>query len=333
MTDNVQAHLYGVEYIRPEQMKFSKERLKATEAEIREAWGVVLDGVKARYERLESQQKSIVRKVRMLKIYDKVHLIKCWKRNEEIEAVRKIRRQLECVVTFAADEGKTLLPPHPTPPQSSPHPPAPSPQAERGSENSVRENVPLHQALEIAKAAAKHLSPYCERIAIAGSVRRKKGTVNDIELVVIPRGKELWDFLDGRLLAGKIAKAEYGKKNGKVMYRWGEKYRGFVWAGMKLEVFAADADNWGYQYLLRTGPWDANTVIMTAVQKRKAPFSFKDGRVWSADGKEIPVPEEKDVFKLLGMEYVAAEKRSPHVYWKEFNRVGHEWGVQIKERP
>ncbi len=45
----------------------------------------------------------------------------------------------------------------------------------------------LDKALEIAERTKKLLAPYCERIEIAGSIRRKKPEVKDIELVAIPK--------------------------------------------------------------------------------------------------------------------------------------------------
>jgi len=43
------------------------------------------------------------------------------------------------------------------------------------------------QALTIAEQCRKALAPYCERIEIAGSIRRGKPQVKDIELVAMPK--------------------------------------------------------------------------------------------------------------------------------------------------
>jgi DNA polymerase/3'-5' exonuclease PolX len=45
----------------------------------------------------------------------------------------------------------------------------------------------LEQALEIAEKVKALLAPHCERIEIAGSIRRKKPDVKDIEIVAIPK--------------------------------------------------------------------------------------------------------------------------------------------------
>jgi DNA polymerase/3'-5' exonuclease PolX len=46
---------------------------------------------------------------------------------------------------------------------------------------------PLPDAERIAAAIVADLAPYCDRIQVAGSVRRRKEFVGDIELVAIPR--------------------------------------------------------------------------------------------------------------------------------------------------
>ena len=43
------------------------------------------------------------------------------------------------------------------------------------------------QALILAEAALSALTPSCERISIAGSIRRRKPEVGDIEIVCIPK--------------------------------------------------------------------------------------------------------------------------------------------------
>jgi hypothetical protein len=48
-------------------------------------------------------------------------------------------------------------------------------------------SIPLPAATALAAKLVAQLAPYCERIEIAGSVRRQKDIVGDIELVVIPK--------------------------------------------------------------------------------------------------------------------------------------------------
>lgn len=45
----------------------------------------------------------------------------------------------------------------------------------------------LEQAQRLAQQLVVDLEPACERIEVAGSIRRQRSQVKDIELVVIPR--------------------------------------------------------------------------------------------------------------------------------------------------
>lgn len=52
----------------------------------------------------------------------------------------------------------------------------------------------LEQALPIAERIKSELAPYCSRIEIAGSIRRERQIVNDIEIVcIISRPLGFWE--------------------------------------------------------------------------------------------------------------------------------------------
>lgn len=195
----------------------------------------------------------------------------------------------------------------------------------------------LAGAQVVAAKVIEHVASYCQRVEVAGSVRRGKPFVKDIELVAIA-GKPLWDFLDSRLLAGTIQKATYPGKDGKTTYRWGPKYRGFVWAETRIEIFLADESNWGYLHWIRTGPDKANTAVMIAMSKKNAPFRFRDGYCYMqqpanvpAERRKISIPDEPMLFSLLGMPYIEPKHRTAWQYEKALYGAGHEWGVTTKQ--
>src|SRR5690242_17561878 len=47
--------------------------------------------------------------------------------------------------------------------------------------------IPLAAAWELANRVLTELAPFCERIKIAGSIRREKPEVKDLEIVCIPK--------------------------------------------------------------------------------------------------------------------------------------------------
>ena len=61
--------------------------------------------------------------------------------------------------------------------------------------------IPRARALMLAQGLIETLRPHCERIEIAGSLRRGKPDVGDIELVCIPKADEMRDLFGGVTLA------------------------------------------------------------------------------------------------------------------------------------
>lgn len=167
----------------------------------------------------------------------------------------------------------------------------------------------IMMARAAAQTVIEMIDVYCERVEIAGSVRRGKTDVKDVEIVLIPRAGWL-EHLDVLVEAGVIAKAPYGA-NGQ--HRWGTKYRGLVYDGVRIELFAADADNWGYILWLRTGPGDANEYVMKQLKAQGSSLSARGGYWWRGD-ERMATPDEDSVFALLGIEPIPPASRSVIVY-------------------
>jgi hypothetical protein len=150
--------------------------------------------------------------------------------------------------------------------------------------------------------------------------------------VLIPKDS-LWTNLDEMLGQGMIAKADYNSKT-----RWGDKHRGLVYEGVKIEIFTADEDNWGYQLWLRTGPAEGGETFMKAINSRSNLRAI-DGYLWhgtkwqrnekdkwdSSDRRKLSIPDEAAFFNLIGIEPVSPSWRSPAMYQKLWNN-NHQWG-------
>jgi DNA polymerase/3'-5' exonuclease PolX len=182
----------------------------------------------------------------------------------------------------------------------------------------------LNDAKQIAEEFAGLLGPVCERVEVAGSIRRgDKAEVKDAEIVIIPT-RAYYALLESMLADGTIAKAIYDFRKGTT--RWGEKYRGMVYRGLRIEVFCADAINWGYILWLRTGPGDGNTLAMQALNETNlrciegyvwfCHHWEREGEKWAArdEKQRVILREEADWFKALGLPYIAPNARA-HVQW------------------
>jgi hypothetical protein len=177
------------------------------------------------------------------------------------------------------------------------------------------DKLPREDVLAPAQALAALLAPACHQIKLAGSLRRGVQMVSDIELVAIPRhfpeGNALWWLLDVLVAEGSVIKHLVVDKNGKSSPRWGNDYRAVEYGGVKFDIFCTDESSFGYQYLLRTGPADANARLMQLIYN--APFKFEKGSAWYGEDR-IALPDEQAVFELLGIPYITPDKRTPQAY-------------------
>lgn len=185
---------------------------------------------------------------------------------------------------------------------------------------------PADQLRPLAEKVVAALADLCERIEIAGSLRRGKPMIGDVEIVVQPkRPATLLARLDTWVALNKVHKAVYSDNS----RRWGPKYRGLVFPGYpaKVEIFLADADNWGWQLALRTGAADANAFMMTQCQRYDSPFRSVEG-YWQIEGVgRITVPDERELFRLWGSkEVIPPQERTVELYQRVFRKP--QWARQ-----
>jgi len=155
--------------------------------------------------------------------------------------------------------------------------------------------VRLSEVKAIAEKYQNFLKPYCSRIEIAGSIRREKPEVKDIEIVVIP--KDLTGFSNE---VNKLEKVK-GEPTGKYTQR-------ILPEGIKLDLFIANEKNWGLIFAIRTGSANFSHKILACGWVKKGYHSVNG--ILIKDGKEIEVREERDLFNLIGISYVGPGLRN-----------------------
>lgn len=150
------------------------------------------------------------------------------------------------------------------------------------------------KALRIALTIKEMLRPHCDRIEIAGSIRRKKPEVKDIEIVAIPN-----DRFSLGLIVNKWKKVR-GEVSGKYTQR-------ILPQGIKLDLFFANEKNWGLIFGIRTGSAEYSHKVL-ACGWVKAGYNSVKG-ILHKNGVPIHVKEEKELFKLINIDYVEPEQR------------------------
>jgi len=191
------------------------------------------------------------------------------------------------------------------------------------------------RAMKIADILLERLYPACERMEIAGSLRRGKADVKDIEIVAIP---------DMTPVPAPKPKLEFGKPiprltgyktqldalladasmNGFLEFeKNGDKFKKLVYFEgstpvIKIDLFLVTPPaRWGVQFLIRTGPADFSHW---AVTRRKTGgalpngYRVQDGAVWRGEHENetqnlIGFDSELEFIEFLGLDWIDPAKR------------------------
>jgi DNA polymerase/3'-5' exonuclease PolX len=185
--------------------------------------------------------------------------------------------------------------------------------------------------MAVAQDLIDALTDHCERICFAGSLRRRKPFVKDVEILFVPKYSKSDErspredlfaapsepkpvnnaevVIENLLNAGLLAK----RKNVNGREAWGEKNKLAVHvpSGIALDLFAATPENF-YNYLVcRTGGAENNVRICSAAIARGwkwNPYGTGFSRLpASGDIEELelhPVMSEREVFEFVGLPYL-----------------------------
>lgn len=162
----------------------------------------------------------------------------------------------------------------------------------------------LQTAEILTKEIVAYLSPYCKRIEIAGSVRRKSLEVNDIDLVIIQDSYKLLQYL----LSRESIQDEINIRS--VDLKAGPKHRQIRYQGNKIELWFASEDNFGLIYLIRTGSEYFCQSILAKWREISIGGYSERGYLHTSDHKKILTYEEVDVFKLCELDFIDPLNRS-----------------------
>lgn len=182
-----------------------------------------------------------------------------------------------------------------------------------------------NDALPIAQAIKDYLQPFCVRVEIAGSIRRLKDDVHDIELVAQPIMTKSFDlFGQENAEISMLNNRSILEQLGNIL-KAGQRYVQIALnENINLDLFIVlPPAQWGVILAIRTGPADFSRWIVTNRSKGGAlPNGWKiaEGRVLSGNlTDELFFPEENAFLKWLDLGWIPPEKRQPK--WNYFPKT------------
>ncbi len=187
---------------------------------------------------------------------------------------------------------------------------------------------PSHVAIA-AEYLISDLRPFCQRIELAGAVRRW-GDTGKIDLLAVPRLQtatvglfreeivvnSLWLHLDDVASHGDGPIARHpGSRDGDRIKPapWGEKYRRFLYTSpdgsrIPVDLWTAPIENFGAIWLIRTGPDRFSRRYVSAL--RRVGLEMAGGQVRQIGTHEpIATPCEAGALSLVGWPWVRPAAR------------------------
>jgi DNA polymerase/3'-5' exonuclease PolX len=185
----------------------------------------------------------------------------------------------------------------------------------------VKKKFPRAVAIEVANELAPVLQPACAKLTIAGSVRRGKTEVGDLELLMVgnvstekdglfdTRSVNLADAACDKLLRDGIL-AKRPNVNGH--FAWGKqnKLAVHVKTGLPVDLFLTGLSHWFVSLVIRTGPKESNLALIEAAAKKGLKLhAYGEAGFTDRNGESITPSSEEDVFKLCGVRYQTPQQR------------------------
>lgn len=148
------------------------------------------------------------------------------------------------------------------------------------------------------------LEPFCKRFEPSGGYRRRKKECHDIEIVCIPKqtppidlfGNEtqpVQGFIDAVNSWPKIIGEPTGKNTRRTL----------PYDNAMLDLFIVRPENFGYILAIRTGSQRFAHEVLAKGWVLKGYNGAGGMLVHRSDGQPIPIREERELFKLIGVEW------------------------------
>lgn len=153
----------------------------------------------------------------------------------------------------------------------------------------------LEEAKQLAEQFVSEITPFCEKIRIVGSIRRKKNEVRDVDLVLIVK-----DWLNFTAKLRQIS-SKYlidGPQQKRVIYK-----------GEQVDLYLADQQTYEPLILIRTGSMSHNIKLST-IALRKGMKLTHHGLVKRGEEDKIIASTEKEIFEVLDLPYRKPEERT-----------------------
>jgi DNA polymerase (family 10) len=169
----------------------------------------------------------------------------------------------------------------------------------------AREPLPLATAEKLATKILAELKPFCERIEIAGSIRRRRPFVNDIDLVALPHYDQV-NALRERVLRNTTPISDGPEI---ILTRLSNGVQLDLWLARRphKDLFSKHDTNYGAILLARTGSKEHNIWLCQLATRLGRRFNPQYGVF--ENRRCLASATEEEIFAALKLEFIPPERR------------------------
>lgn len=171
-----------------------------------------------------------------------------------------------------------------------------------------------------AARVTDELERFCQRISIAGSIRRQKPEPKDIEIVCVPERDPNPNIFSSEYPLLTYLQNPTGFLRECQRLKGQDRYQQWQLPEIKLDLFIVlPPAQWGVILAIRTGPAEFSKRLVTKrIHGGLLPSNarVKDGCVWIA-GQPLDMPNEGDFLRFCRLPYTHPQDREQYVKLSE----------------
>lgn len=167
----------------------------------------------------------------------------------------------------------------------------------------------LIYAQRCAEKLINWLMPFCEKIQVAGSIRRERQTVGDVDLVVIPKLRTEKDLL-GTITGHQNLVADEVRRRA-AEERWtilkdGPAYLVWMARTVQVDIWFATRATWGTVLMCRTGSKEHNIWLASRAGEMGGHWNPHHGLTI---GQTTASETEESIYQLAGVPFIEPGRR------------------------
>jgi len=167
-------------------------------------------------------------------------------------------------------------------------------------EKKFLKELDLAKAQEIADQVRSAVAGHCVKIEVAGSIRRQRDKVHDIDFVVVTKTEAEWQKIVEELKRLKAILNCAGDSVIKAFMPW---QGGFF----QVDFYRAKPETYGIHLIIRTGSAEHNMWLAGCAISRGMRLKYSQGLIMK--DKVVTGEDEQAVFEALGLTWQSPSER------------------------